>query len=207
MLTLDADGQPPVAINWHRNLLKSIENLLGLCQGLIADNHLSEQEIAFLDTWLKENQETTKAWPGDIIARRVREVLADGVVTAEEADDLRDTLQQIVSGVASEGIASGMAATLPIQKVHSILFEQSVFCFTGKFLYGSRRKVHRATEALGGICLDNVTTKLDYVVIGALASRDWAHTSFGRKIQRAVELRDKGYPIAIISEENWAQFI
>ena len=41
----DAHGQPPVAIHWHNNLLKSAESLLGLCRGLIADNQLYEAEI------------------------------------------------------------------------------------------------------------------------------------------------------------------
>src|SRR5690554_5494054 len=206
-MDLDTDGQPPVQINWHRNLIKSLESLLGLCQGLIADNRLNEQEIVFLDTWLRENTEVTRAWPGDVIARRVREILADGIVTEDEAEDLKDTLQQITGSVTAEGIAAGMAATLPVQKVHSILFEEKTFCFTGKFVYGSRNKCHLATEALGGICVSSVTRQLDYLVIGALASRDWKHTSFGRKIMRAVELREDGHPVTIIGEDNWAQFV
>lgn len=78
-MELDINGQPPIQFGWHRNLIKSLESLLGIYRGLIADNELNESEIAFLDAWLKENGEVVEVWTGDVIARRVRDVLADGV--------------------------------------------------------------------------------------------------------------------------------
>src|SRR5690606_15242482 len=97
---------------------------------------LNESEIAFLDAWLRENSTVLDEWPGNVIARRVAEVLADGRVTAEEAEDLKETLIQISGGGLAHGAASGMSTQLPITYTHSILFEQSTFCFTGRFLYG-----------------------------------------------------------------------
>jgi len=41
-------------------------------------------------------------------------------------------------------------------------------------------------------------------VLGTFGSRDWVHTSFGRKIETAIRYRDKGAPIAIVSEDHWA---
>jgi len=32
---------------------------------------------------------------------------------------------------------------------------------------------------------------------------DWAHTSYGRKIESAVALQQEGHSIAIISERRW----
>jgi hypothetical protein len=46
-----------------------------------------------------------------------------------------------------------------------------------------------------------------YLVIGVFASRDWMYTNYGRKIERAVELRQCGSGIAIISEEHWKHFL
>jgi NAD-dependent DNA ligase len=206
-MDIDSHNQPHVAINWHRNLLKSTESLLGLCRGLIADNDLNPAEIAFLDAWLRENREVTKAWPGDVIAARVVQILSDGIVTAEEAQDLKETLSQITGGFLEHGAPSGTATTFPTESIHSILFDDATFCFTGKFIYGSRARCQMATEALGGACIPDVTQKLQYLVIGALASRDWINTSFGRKIEKAVQLRDAGHSVRIISEENWTQFV
>ncbi|MCK9506427.1 MAG: BRCT domain-containing protein [Porticoccaceae bacterium] len=206
-MELDKDGQPAGAVNRLRNLTKATQTLLGICQGLIADNILSPEEIIFLDTWLAENREVAKVWPGDVIARRIRGILADGVITLDEAEDLKVTLSQITGGFLEHGAVSGTATSLPVENVHSILFEQSVFCLTGKFIYGSRSFCQQATEALGGQCVSDVTHGVHYLVVGGLASRDWAHTSYGRKIEKAVMFREKGQPIRIISEENWAQFV
>lgn len=123
MSLIDPAGQPARAINWHRNLVKSTESLPGLCRGLIADNQLNEHEVVFLDTWLKENDEITRSWPGDVIARRVREILADGIVTADEAEDLKETLAQITGTDLDQGLVAGMSTCFPVEAVHSILFD------------------------------------------------------------------------------------
>ena len=43
----------------------------------------------------------------------------------------------------------------------------------------------------------------DYLVIGELCSPDWVHTTFGRSIEKGVELKQQGHPIKILSEEHW----
>ena len=45
-----------------------------------------------------------------------------------------------------------------------------------------------------------------YLAIGHFASRDWVHTTFGRKIERAVEMRKRYGMPAIISEERLVKF-
>ena len=52
----------------------------------------------------------------------------------------------------------------------------------------------------------SVTLKTDYLVIGDLSSRDWKFSSFGRKIEKAIEYRDSGKSdVAIISEQMWLE--
>ncbi len=49
MTLLDEHGQPTnKGLNWHRNFVKSVQSLLGLCKGLLADNVMNEQEIIFV---------------------------------------------------------------------------------------------------------------------------------------------------------------
>jgi hypothetical protein len=50
----------------------------------------------------------------------------------------------------------------------------------------------------------SVTQKTDYLLLGSMASADWKHSSFGRKIEKACEYRAKGLPIAIVAEDYWA---
>ena len=56
---------------------------------------------------------------------------------------------------------------------------------------------------MGGHVTDMPSSDTDYLVIGELCSPEWVHTTFGRSIERAIELREGGANIAIISEEHW----
>ena len=68
--------------------------------------------------------------------------------------------------------------------------------------FGQRRACEAAVHQLGATT-GSITRKTDFLVIGAYATDSWKHSSFGTKIMRAVELRDEGFPISIVSEEHW----
>ena len=192
----------------HRLLKRSCESLLGLCAGLMADGQLTDDEIRFLDTWLAGNEELAVTWPGEVIVTRIREVLADGEITADERDHLEKTLKDLIGGTLEEtGAAGGMATRLPINEVERVDIAGAAFCFTGEFLFGTRKLCEKAVAERGGTAKGNVTTDLQYLVIGTLASRDWAHSSHGRKIEKALDLQKKGHPLLIIAEEQWVQFL
>jgi len=59
----------------------------------------------------------------------------------------------------------------------------------------------------GGEPCPNPRQKLDYLVLGIMGSRDWAHSSFGRKIEKAMEYKKAGHPIAIVSERHWSGYL
>ena len=207
--TLDDDGQPrAIGLNWHQNLRKALSTLYGICGGLMADSHLSDQEILFLHTWLRQNEELTKDWPANILAQRVESVLADGLVTEEERQDLQETLKQMLGGTLEEtGSPESLATRLPVDPLETVNFEGRTFCLTGKFIYGPRSRCQSAIEQLGGIPVERVSVDLSYLIIGTLASRDWVHTSHGRKIETALGYKAKGHDIQIAAEELWVRFI
>jgi NAD-dependent DNA ligase len=72
-------------------------------------------------------------------------------------------------------------------------------------MFGTRAACERATLRAGGMPSDSVSRKVDYLVIGTRVSASWAHTSFGRKIQKAAELQEAGHAIEIISERRWLE--
>jgi NAD-dependent DNA ligase len=75
-----------------RLLKRSCESLLGICAGLLADGALNDDEIRFLNLWLEDNEKIAKTWPGEVIFKRVHDVLADNVITEDERDYLKQTL-------------------------------------------------------------------------------------------------------------------
>jgi len=59
-------------------------------------------------------------------------------------------------------------------------------------------------SAKGEEVTDRINRFVHYLVAGTMSSQDWKYSSFGRKIEHAVESRDeKRFPIRIVSEEMW----
>lgn len=188
-----------------RLLKRSCESLLGIAAGLIADGELNEREIQFLSTWLSEHSEVAESWPGEVVVKRVRDVLADGQITQSEADYLKQTLIGLVGGSFSEmGAIADDAVALPIERSVSVSIPQSSFCFTGQFVYGTRAACERAVETRGGsIC--GVNRRLRYLVIGELSSRDWKYSSFGTKIESVMRLKQEGAVVSVVGESQWVR--
>lgn len=187
-----------------QKIRKATENLLGICAGIIADDTINASEITYLQNWLLNHPEVADDWPGCIIAQRVRSILDDGIVTAAESFDLLETLKQLSGNRMPEtGTASADFPALPIDDDPSIFFDGMTYCLTGRFLFGPRSRCERTILDLGGTVIDTVTKRLDFLVIGAMVEPSWAHTTYGRKIQKAVEYRDIGAEITVISEQQW----
>jgi NAD-dependent DNA ligase len=179
--------------------------LLGLVTGMVADDHLHDREIMFLNQWVMENPEAAVEWPGSALFYRVREALADGVITEPERAHLLRVLRELaVSDFSETGSAQPEPLSLPIQDVPIDVSGQGV-CHTGLFLFGTREHCEALTAKAGGLPLATVTKKVQYLVVGTNVSPDWAHTSYGRKIEQAVALQAKGHGISIVSEQRWLQ--
>lgn len=201
------NNTPAIAKSLERQrITKAIEHLLGMVEGMIADNNLHDLEVKMLSTWLSANPEVTTTWPASVIACKVNSVLADGVITDAERKHLLEVLSDLITtDFAATGSASTEVSTLPIDDCVTVDFVNAGVCMTGEFIFGTRAACERLTLKAGGMPLDNVTKKVDILVIGTRVAPDWAHTSFGRKIQRAVQLQMDGHPIEIISERRWLE--
>lgn len=187
-----------------QRIKKATEHLLGICSGLTADGHISESEVHFLRNWISNNADIAEDWPGIVIAQRINEILADGIITADERMDLLDTLRELSGNrYAETGTAATDCPVIPIDDDPCIFFRDMSFCLTGRFLWGTRASCERVILNLGGTVIDNVTKRMNYLVIGAMIEPQWAHTTYGRKIEQAMQYREKGAEISIVTEQQW----
>jgi NAD-dependent DNA ligase len=140
---------------------------------------------------------------------RVERIFADGRCDDEERQELKGVMEAISGYKPEADAAETYSSTLPLDaSLPELVFPDRVFSITGRFAYGTRQKVMEAIKERGGRPSDSAPTKeSNYLVIGIFASRDWINTNYGRKIERAVELRESGSGIAIISEEHWKRFL
>ena len=203
---VDAHGQPLNRFYNHARLTdRAIDELLGLCKGVVADGVVNEREAQFLLDWMMTNRETANQWPANILYRRLAEMLADRCLDAREHVQLLALLYEITgSGKPVEQYVANFSTSLPLTlPAPTIHFPQRHFCLTGKFVYGTRPQCEGAIVAKGGRVQKVPTGATDYLVIGTVGSTDWIHSTHGRKIEAAVEFQERGYSIAIVSEEQW----
>ena len=76
-------------------------------------------------------------------------------------------------------------------------------CLTGDFKYGSKESVERYITGKGGSVSSSVTKSTQILVVGALGSDAWVHNNYGRKVEKAMELRAQGKDIIIVSEDDF----
>lgn len=182
---------------------RQINELLGLCHGITADGKIHQNEAEFLHKWLVANSSVSDNPIIATLLSRISGMLKDGFLDKDESADLYDALTHFTGGKDWEVGELLKSTTLPIdQPPRPILFQEKQFCFTGMFAYGSRSDCESAVKKSGGFA-GNLTLKTDYLVIGLYATDSWIHSSYGRKIEKAVEMKQKGRALSIVHEPHW----
>lgn len=181
---------------------RKVNELVGLCQGLLADGLLNQEEVEYLQKWLVKNSAYQNNPVIANLLSRVDAILADKHLNPEEGMELFDTLKNFSGGDFELGELQ-KSTSLPVDRPPpDILFPGTLFCFTGTFAYGSRRECEKAVIGKGG-AIGSLTMQTNYLVIGIYATDSWAHSPYGRKIEKAVGWRTKGHPISIVGESHW----
>ena len=187
----------------RNDMVRSMGALLGITQGLLCDGELNDREIEFLYDWMRTNDAIANTPPVNIIFQRVAAVLKDGIITATEREYLAGTLQRFIGGSIDELSAPNHVTELIFDDVERVNFRESRFCLTGDFAYADRPQCEGLIAARGGI-VGSVTRKLNYLVVGQGGSTEWKHGSFGTKIAKALDYRQRGVPLLIVAESVWA---
>ena len=186
---------------------RSVDELLGLCQGILADGKVDQSEAEFLYKWMINNKGRISSPVIKNLFGRLQEMLSDNVLDDEESAELLQTLTDLTGANYEVGEVQ-KSSNLPLdQPQPEIHFKDSRFLFTGTFAYGKRTECIEATEQLGGIAIKQVTKKLNYLVVGQYCTDAWIHSSYGRKIEKALEYKENLPEIKIVSEENWRSYL
>lgn len=207
---LDRAGQP---INRRYNAARlsdrALDELIGLCRGVAIDGGVALAEAEFLRNWIDCNRDHADDWPANVLYARLSEMLADRVLDRDEERELLDVLHDIVGGglPVAERVAS-YSSSLPLDvPAPQMSFPGRRFCLTGKFIFGSRKQCETAIAQLGAEAQSAPSVNTDYLVIGGIGSRDWIHSTHGRKIEAAIKLRERWRRLVIVSEEHWVMSV
>lgn len=185
-----------------------LQRLHAIVGGIVADGHISEEELRGLSTWLQDHEHLKTCWPYDEVGSLITAVLADKRIDEQEHKMLKDFFSEfvavldertIVSPSISEGATLvGLCAVCP-----EIEFNGSKFCFTGASTLYTRSQLSETVSRLGGEVVPSMTAKVRYLVIGAEGNPCWAYACYGRKVEKAVELRKSGVRVLIVHENDF----
>lgn len=183
---------------------RSADALIGISIGMMADGRINHTEAQFLKCWIETNLTHLDDPVVNLLFRRLSDMLSDGSLADDESDELMELLKQFTGISHTAPKPAQLATTLPLcNPLPTIEWPDRVFMLTGTMAFGPRKSCESLITERGGLIGANVSKKTHYLIIGSIGNDQWLHSSYGTKIKRAVELRDSGVPIAIISEEHW----
>jgi len=129
---------------------RQVDELVGLARGLAADGDLNHPEVEFLQKWLAANVAVSQQPLIRTLYQRINDVLADGLVDAEEKALLLETLNSFSSRDFELGEVL-KASTLPLcDPAPSLSFSGRAYCFTGTSSTASGRTVSAPLLSVAG---------------------------------------------------------
>lgn len=183
---------------------RAVDELIGLCRGVLADGSIVQPEAEYLRRWLAGHMQFVREYPFNLLAERICDALGDDELDSEEERDLVELCQQITGNehvYQPVRAATSASSALPLtESSPAIQFDGTLFALTGVFEYGPRVKVIQAIGERGGRVNRAITLDTQVLVIGNLSSPAWAHSTHGRKIELAATRGN----ILIVSEPHWA---
>ena len=82
------DHLPYLRFNNRARLLKAIQSLAGLLDGIDIDKVINPKELSFLNDWLLAHNDVQHRHPFNELIPLVQKALADGRITQDEKDDI-----------------------------------------------------------------------------------------------------------------------
>lgn len=150
---------------------------------------IAYEAVSALAYCFEDNMDLAKEYPFNVLFQALKNVIEDGVITAEEQESLKTVFAEIVDPVSCNGSCEEI----------STLCGKHV-CLTGDFDYGTKEQVEKLIVAAGGLVDKNVKRATNYLVVGAQGSDAWKTNSYGGKIQKAMEYQSKGIDVKIMEE-------
>lgn len=200
--------------NYYYNTITSdLQLLQGICHGILADGIIDEKEIFSLEKWLEGNTHLNSYYPYDEIRSLILSILSDGKIDEEEKLVLKAYLIQFVI-LENKEISTkinedtkDVNITAHCTSDPNIELAGKTFCITGILKSGNRSSIENRITKLGGIPTRNVTKETDFLIVGDNGNKAWAFACYGRKVEKALELRKNGHTITLIHEFDFIDIL
>lgn len=186
-----------------------LQRLHAIMGGIIADGVVTEDELRGFSEWLNDHEHLFRCYPYDEVNTLIINVMADRKIDQEEQAMLHKFFTEFTQTADDKVIkeppveekvstVKGICAVCP-----EISFEGKTFCFTGASQKYTRKQFADLVEKLGGRFTNKIINGLDYLVIGGEGNPCWSYACYGRKVEKAINLRKQGYTLLIVHEYDF----
>lgn len=189
-------------------ITSDIQSLEGMLHGMISDGVLSNSEMIELGHWLNDHDYLSGTYPFDEVYSLLLAAKEDGKISDDERNMLKAFFANFVDTRESANIhekdvkalqekysVKGICAIAP-----EIVFPDKTFCFTGASKRGTRKQIAKIICDKGGVFNDSITKATDFLVVGADGNPCWAFSCYGRKVEKAMDMRREGHRVIIVNE-------
>lgn len=191
------------------HLTSDMQILQGILHGMLSDGKITDNEIMGLSNWIAERRHLETMYPYDEIKGLLFNILKDGMIDETEKKILKKYISEFVN-LADEDLQKKLSEELKDIKISgictvnpSINIPEKLFCFTGKSSKSSRSEIAELIESNGGKFNKNLTKKTDYLIVGNDGNPCWSYATYGRKVEKAIEMRKSGSHIQIVNETDF----
>jgi NAD-dependent DNA ligase len=185
-----------------------LQRLHAILGGIVSDGIVTEAELLGLSSWVREHEHLRTCWPYDEVDSLITSILADQKIDKEEQTFLKGFFSEFTAlmddrtitspSVTEGGSIVGLCAVCP-----EIEFSDQKFCFTGASTRYPRATLTATVESLGGQVTSTLNKQVRYLIIGAEGNPCWAYACYGRKVEKAIELRRQGVRLLIVHENDF----
>lgn len=193
---------------YHDAITADLQRLHAIMGGIAADRVITREELTALADWLSDHEHLRRCWPYEEVGSIITSVMSDGRIDEREHEFLLAFFDEFVAAgenrtISQPPIALGSALQGLCAVCPEITFRDSLFCFTGASLKCTRNQFREIVVGLGAKFSNSVIDSLDYLIVGADGNPCWAYACYGRKVEKAVELRKKGRRVLLVREDDF----
>ena len=190
------------SVEFYDMVTADVQRLQGVLSAIASDGVVTEVEAESLTDWLGGHDHLRQCWPYDEVESVVASAMRDHWIDPVEQKTLLEyfasfspTDMNFDKPEKSTNTLKGVCAVAP-----DIVFDGHLFCFTGDSERASRDEMTTMVLDRGGQVRSSVSSKLNYLVVGSYGNPCWTYSCYGRKIEKAIQLRQQGEKIVIVHE-------
>lgn len=196
---------------YYDYITRGIQQLHGILDGIALDEIINVRELTYLSNWMDENSYLVNQYPYDEVMDLLSRIVADGVVEEAELVELMCFCELFKQNRLSDdrhtkSIVEHLSVNV-FEPVTNFEVDGKKICVTGASNLYKREEIKAIITNKGGRVVGAMSGSVDYLIVCEERNSCWAYSMYGRKVEEAIKLKQKGAKVNILHIEDVYPFI